>query len=228
MTSPADPRDPRTALLFDLDGTITDSFSGIVNSFRYALAEVGAPEPPDDVVAGVAGPPMIDTLTGLGLDQETADEAMRAYRKRYTDVGWLENSVFPQIRELVEDLAARGRKMTIATSKNENTARAILEHFALADHFEAICGASDNGSRRSKADVIAWALRQSGIAPDPGTGLPDHPVVMIGDRSHDVEGAESFGIPTVFVSWGYARAGEGDAASWRVDSVVDLREVLGV
>ncbi|GAC51261.1 HAD hydrolase-like protein [Gordonia aichiensis] len=228
MTSPADPRDPRTVLLFDLDGTITDSFSGIVNSFRHALAEVGAPEPPDDVVAGVAGPPMIDTLTGLGLDHETADAAMRAYRRRYTDVGWLENSVFPEVGELVGDLARQGRTMTVATSKNENTARAILDHFALAPHFTAICGASDDGSRRSKADVIAWALTQSGVTPHPETGLPDRPVVMIGDRSHDVEGAESFGIPTVFVAWGYARAGEGDAAAWRVDSVVDLREVLGV
>ncbi|GAB33469.1 HAD hydrolase-like protein [Gordonia otitidis] len=228
MTHPADPRDSRTLLLFDLDGTITDSFSGIVNSFRHALAAVDAPEPPDDVVAGVAGPPMIDTLLGLGLDRKTADEAMRAYRARYTDIGWLENSVFPHMHELIDDLAAAGRTMTVATSKNENTARAILEHFGLADRFTAICGASDDGSRRSKADVIAWALRQSGISPSPESGLPDHPVVMIGDRSHDVEGAESFGIPTVFVSWGYARAGEGDAATWRVDSVVDLREVLGV
>jgi phosphoglycolate phosphatase-like HAD superfamily hydrolase len=224
----ADPRDPSTVLLVDLDGTITDSFDGIANSFRHALAAVGADEPSPEVVAGIAGPPMIDTLTGLGLDGPTADDAMRAYRERYTDVGWLENSVFDGMGDLLADLRSGGRTLAVATSKNEKTARAILEHFGLAEHFHVIAGASDDGSRRAKSDVIAHALAQLGITADPGSAVTDSPVVMIGDRAHDVEGAALYGIPAVIVAWGYALHGEEDSAAWSVGSIADLREVLGV
>ncbi|MFT4043461.1 MAG: HAD hydrolase-like protein [Gordonia sp. (in: high G+C Gram-positive bacteria)] len=228
MTISADPSNPATIVLVDLDGTITDSFPGIVNSFRHALAQVGAPAADAGVEAGIAGPPLLDTLLGLGLDPATADAAMSAYRRRYTEVGWLENSVFDGMADLLGDLSRRGRTLAIATSKNERTARAIAEHFGVAGHFAVIAGASDDGSRRSKADVIARALAELGIATSTDTRHPDRPVVMIGDRSHDVEGALSFGIPTILVGWGYAQPGEGDGARWRVDSVSDLREVLGV
>ncbi|MGV9826133.1 MULTISPECIES: HAD hydrolase-like protein [unclassified Gordonia (in: high G+C Gram-positive bacteria)] len=224
----ADPRDPATTLLVDLDGTLTDSFAGIANSFRHALDAVGAPPPPDEVVAGIAGPPMIDTLLGLGLDQATADAAMRAYRRRYTDVGWLENALFDGVADLVADLSASDRRLAIATSKNQNTARTILDHFGLAGYFEVIAGASDDGSRRSKSDVIAHALAELDIDPDSGPPRLDRPAVMIGDRSHDVEGAAAFGIPTIVVGWGYALPGEGHDAAWRVETVSDLRKVLGV
>lgn len=224
----ADPADQATLLLIDLDGTITDSFDGIANSFRYALAAVDADEPSSEVVAGIAGPPMIDTLAGLGLDAATAEAAMRAYRARYTDVGWLENSVFDGMGELLADLQAAGRTLAVATSKNEKTARAILEHFGLAHHFQVIAGASDDGSRRAKSAVIAHALAQLGVDVVPGSQVTDHSVVMIGDRAHDVEGAALYGIPAVIVAWGYALHGEEDSAAWAVGSVADLREVLGV
>ena len=228
VMSDTDPHSPATALLVDLDGTITDSFTGIANSFRHALTTVGVPIPGPEVIDGIAGPPMIDTLHGLGLDEATADAAMRAYRARYTETGWLENSVFTGMGELIADLANAGRRMAIATSKNQNTARAILDHFDLSDHFEVIAGASDDGSRRTKADVIAHALDGLGVAYDRDTHRTPSPVVMIGDRSHDIEGAASFGIPAIFVRWGYAQDGEADAAAWRVENIAHLREVLGV
>ncbi|MYR05142.1 HAD hydrolase-like protein [Gordonia sp. SID5947] len=223
-----DPADPATVLLVDLDGTITDSFTGIANSFRHALAAVDVAEPAPEVVAGIAGPPMIDTLTAIGLDQATADAAMRAYRERYTDVGWLENSVFEGMSGVLADLAAAGRTLAVATSKNEVTARAILDHFGLAHHFRFIAGASDDGTRRAKSDVIAHALDQLGISADPTTHVTDTPVVMLGDRAHDVEGAALFGIPAILVSWGYALDGEDGSAAWAVESIAHLREVLGV
>lgn len=228
MISRPDPTDPDTVLLVDLDGTVTDSFTGIANSFRHALTAVGAPPAPDEVVAGIAGPPMIDTLRGLGLSEDTAAEAMRAYRARYTDIGWLENSVFEGMDAVLADARAAGRTMAVATSKNQTTARAILEHFGLAANFGVIAGASDDGSRRHKPDVIAHALAQLDISLDPKTHRPTRPAVMIGDRSHDVEGAARFGIPTILVGWGYALPGERDAASWSVDSITELREVIGV
>lgn len=223
-----DPADPSTLLLVDLDGTITDSFDGIAKSFRHALDAVGAPTPHPDVVAGIAGPPMMDTLHAIGLDQPTADAAMRAYRARYTDVGWLENSVFDGMGEVLADLVAAGRTLAVATSKNQTTARAILEHFGLAGYFRVIAGASDDSSRRTKSDVIAHALDQLGVPVDAAGRVTSTPVVMIGDRAHDVEGAALFGIPAILVRWGYALNGEDDAAAWTVDSIADLREVLGV
>lgn len=228
MTTTPDPRHPETVLLVDLDGTVTDSFAGIENSFRHALAVVGAPDPDPRIVAGIAGPPMIDTLNALGLSPEVAEKAMRAYRERYTEVGWLENSVFDGMGELLADLAAGGRTVAIATSKNQTTARRILDHFGLADRFRFIAGASDDGTRREKADVIASALDELGIATDPQTGHVTSPVVMIGDRSHDVQGAAAFGIPAILVRWGYALGGEEQGATWAVGSVAELRDVLGV
>ena len=216
-----DPADPATILLFDLDGTITDSFEGIEKSFRHALAAVGAPEPDPALVAGLAGPPMIDSLHGMDLDDADVEAAMAAYRQRYVETGWLENSVFDGMAELLADLTQSGRLMAVATSKNQGTARTILDHFGLASHFKYIAGASDDGTRRSKSDVIAHALSELGI-----TDAADHPVVMIGDRSHDVHGSARYGIPAIFVDWGYSVGDEGTDAAWTVDSVDRLRKLI--
>lgn len=218
-----DPADPATVLLFDLDGTITDSFAGIENSFRHALATVGSPEPAPALVAGIAGPPMVDSLRGMGLADADVEAAMLAYRERYVTTGWLENSVFDGMPELLADLSAVGRPMAVATSKNQTTARRILEHFGLDGHFRYIAGASDDGSRRTKSDVIAHALESLDI-----TDVANHRVVMVGDRSHDVHGSAEFGIPAVFVGWGYALGDEGSDAQWSVDSVAALRELIHV
>lgn len=216
-----DPADPATVLLFDLDGTITDSFEGIEKCFRHALATVGAPEPHPELVAGIAGPPMVDSLRGMNLSGADMESAMLAYRERYVATGWLENAVFAGMAELLADLAAGGRPMAVATSKNQTTARRILEHFGLDEHFQYIAGASDDGTRRSKSDVIAHALESLHI-----TDVANHPVVMIGDRSHDVHGSAEFGIPAVFVRWGYALGDEDTDADWTVDSVAALRELI--
>jgi phosphoglycolate phosphatase len=214
---------PRAQLvIFDLDGTLTDSARGVVSSFRHALAEVGAPIPDEADLAGlVVGPPMHQTLRGMGLG-ERADAAIAAYRADYTTRGWLINEVFDEIPELLADLRAAGVRLAVATSKAEPTARRILAHFGLDGHFEVIAGASPDGARSSKADVIAHALSQL----DP---MPEH-VLMVGDRSHDVHGASHHGIDTVVVDWGYGRAdfGATDRLRRHVESVAELREVLGV
>ncbi|TSD98505.1 HAD family hydrolase [Gordonia rubripertincta] len=228
VLTPPDPRHPDTVLLFDLDGTITDSFAGIANSFRHALAAVDAPEPDPQVVAGIVGPPMIDTLYGLGLAPEVADEAMRAYRERYTEIGWRENAVYDGMPDVLADLSDSGRTMAVATSKNQTTAHRILEHFGLTDHFKYIAGASDDGTRRHKADVIAHAVAELGLPVDADTGHVTAPVVMIGDRSHDVHGAAAFGISAILVRWGYSLHGEEQDAAWTVESTAELRDVLGM
>jgi phosphoglycolate phosphatase len=210
-------------VIFDLDGTLTDSAEGIVSSFRRALAQVGAPVPDGDLATRVVGPPMHVTLTAMGLGGR-ADEAIAAYRADYTSRGWAMNSVFEGVPALLADLRAAGVRLAVATSKAEPTARKIIEHFGLDGHFEVIAGASPDGVRSSKADVVAHAIAQ--LEP-----LPLH-VLMVGDRAHDVEGAAAHGIDTVVVEWGYGAADFTDYVFAmplkHVATVADLREVLGV
>jgi phosphoglycolate phosphatase len=210
-------------VIFDLDGTLTDSASGIVASFRHALHEIGAVVPDGDLAGRVVGPPMHVTLTSMGLG-ERAEEAVSAYREDYSARGWAMNSVFDGIPALLSDLTAAGVRLAVATSKSEPMARRIIEHFGLDGHFEVIAGASLDGVRSSKADVVAHALAQ--LAP-----LPRR-VLMVGDRSHDVEGAAAHGIDTVVVEWGYGASdfdGPDAVPGVRHVSTVDgLREVLGV
>jgi phosphoglycolate phosphatase-like HAD superfamily hydrolase len=210
-------------VIFDLDGTLTDSAQGIVSSFRHALGEIGAAVPDGDLAGRIVGPPMHHTLNEMGLG-ERADEAIAAYRADYTTRGWAMNELFDGIPALLADLRAAGVRLAVATSKAEPTAQRILTHFGLDEHFEVVAGASLDGSRARKADVVAHALAQ--LAP-----LPER-VLMVGDRSHDVEGAAEHGIDTVVVGWGYGQADfdEPDAVSAlaHVTTVDDLREVLGV
>nr|WP_255506125.1 HAD-IA family hydrolase [Mycolicibacterium sp. 018/SC-01/001] len=209
-------------VIFDLDGTLTDSADGIVASFRHALAAIGAPVPDGDLASRIVGPPMRHTLESMGLG-ERAGEAMAAYWADYTTRGWSMNRPFAGVAELLADLSRAGVRLAVATSKAEPTARRILEHFELDGFFEVIAGASVDGTRSSKADVLAHALAQ--LEP-----LPER-VVMIGDRSHDVEGAAAHGIGTIVVDWGYGREdfiASTSPALAHVADVAALREVLGV
>lgn len=217
--SPAQPR-PQL-VIFDLDGTLTDSAAGVVASFRHALATVGAETPTGDLAAQIVGPPIAQTLYSLGLGQR-ADEALAAYRADYTSRGWAMNALYDGIAELLADLRTAGVRLAVATSKSEPAARRILDHFGIAAHFEVIAGA--DGNRAAKSEVLAHALSQLGPLP--------RAVLMVGDRIHDVEGASAHGIDTVVVEWGYGASdfAEDDAPSpaASVATVPQLREVLGV
>lgn len=207
-------------VIFDLDGTLTDSAEGIVSSFRHALTEIGADVPDGDLVGRIVGPPMHVTLSAMGLG-ERADEAIAAYRADYTTRGWSMNRMFDGIAGLLADLRAAGVRLAVATSKAEPTAQRIVEHFGIDEHFEVVAGASVDGTRSAKADVVAHALTQLQPVPER--------VLMVGDRSHDVEGAAAHGIDTVVVDWGYGATDfDDDVAVRRVATVADLREVLGV
>jgi len=210
-------------VIFDLDGTLTDSAEGIVASFHHALGSIGAVVPDGDLVGMIVGPPMHHTLRDMGLG-EHADAAIAAFREDYLARGWAMNRTFDGIPDLLADLRAVGVRLAVATSKAEPTARRILAHFGLDGHFEVIAGASVDGLRATKSDVVKHALSQ--LEP-----LPDR-VLMVGDRSHDVEGAAEHGIDTVVVGWGYGRTDfDGPHAVVpyaHVETVAELREVLGV
>jgi phosphoglycolate phosphatase len=210
-------------VIFDLDGTLTDSADGIVSSFCHALGEIGAAVPAGDLAGKIVGPPMHHTFAAMGLGEQ-ADAAIVAYRADYTSRGWAINSLFDGIAPLLADLRAAGVRLAVATSKAEPTAHRILAHFGLDQHFDVIAGASVDGTRAAKADVLAHALAQ--LQP-----LPER-VLMVGDRSHDVEGAAAHGIDTVVVGWGYGQADFADAdvpsGAVHVATVDELRRALGV
>ncbi len=213
-------------VIFDLDGTLTDSAEGIVASFLHALAHIGAPVPDGDLAAQIVGPPMDDTFRSMF--GEHAEDAITAFRAEYGARGWAMNALFDGIEPLLADLRAAGVRLAVATSKLEPTARRILAHFGLDRHFEVIAGASPDGSLKTKVDVLAHALEQ--LRP-----LPER-VLMVGDRSHDVHGAAAHGIDTVVVGWGYGRADFTDLAGNGTDTtgvthaatIDELREALGV
>jgi phosphoglycolate phosphatase len=210
-------------VIFDLDGTLTDSAEGIVSSFRHALDQVGAAVPDGDLARRIVGPPMHHTLSAMGLG-EHADAAIAAYRADYSTRGWAMNSLFDGISLLLADLWSAGVRLAVATSKAEPTARRILAHFGLDQYFEVVAGASVDGIRATKADVLGHALAQ--LQP-----LPER-VLMVGDRLHDVEGAAAHGIGAVVVGWGYGQADFADAAATgglvHAATVADLRRALGV
>ena len=181
-------------ILFDLDGTLTDSGEGIINCAILALEHFGLPIPSREALRVIVGPPLDQSFIRFGVPADRTDEAIRVYRSRYTTVGKFENYPYPGIRETLQALKAAGHRLFVATSKPESMSVEILEKFELAQYFELICGATLDGSRSHKADVIAYLLEQTGSVTE---------AVMVGDTAFDVIGAAAHDIPTIGVSWGY-------------------------
>lgn len=181
-------------ILFDLDGTLTDSGEGIINCAILALEHFGLPIPSRETLRVFVGPPLHESFIRFGVPADRAEEAVEVYRSRYIPIGKFENTPYPGIRELLEKLKAEGHKLYVATSKPEQMSIDILEHFDLAKYFDRICGASLDTSRTDKAAVIAY-LQEC-------TGKQEN-TIMVGDTKFDVIGAKKHGIPTIGVSWGY-------------------------
>jgi phosphoglycolate phosphatase len=223
-------------VLFDLDGTLTASGPGILNSVRHALATLGEPEPDDAALGRFIGPPLLDSFrVECAMDEERAWQAVLAYRAYYEQHGQFENSVYEGIPAVLGALRAAGRRLVVATSKAEPYARSILAHFGLLTMFDAVVGSELDGRRTAKAEVIAEALARVAAAGG-GTGgatgaQPADPAVgavMIGDRSHDVVGAAALGVPTIGALWGYGTAAElrGAGAALVLAEPLDLLGVL--
>jgi phosphoglycolate phosphatase len=190
-------------VFFDLDGTLTDSGEGIINCAILALEHFGLPIPSREALRVFVGPPLDQSFIDHGVPADKAEEAIQVYRSRYTTVGKFENFPYPGIRELLQQLKDAGCRLFVATSKPEEMSVEILEKFELAHFFEKICGATLDGTRSHKADVIAYLLEQV-------DGVGD--VVMVGDTAFDVIGARAHGIDTIGVSWGYGKVSDMEQA----------------
>jgi len=210
-----------TAVLFDLDGTITDSGPVITDAIAETLAHFGYPAQTREELLRFVGPPIRDGFRELaGVPEEQLDEIVTDYRRRYND-RMLQAPVYPGMADLIRDLHARGVPLALATSKRRSLAVVILQDLGLSQYFAVMCGASEDESRAEKADIVADAiagLRERGV--DLGRA------VMVGDRRHDVHGAGEHGLPTVLVSWGYGQPGEEEGAHAVVDHVDELARLL--
>ncbi|MCK0118174.1 HAD hydrolase-like protein [Isoptericola sp. S6320L] len=209
-------------VLLDLDGTLMDSAPGITASAAHAYRTLGLPVPDAATLRSFVGPPITDSFPTHGVPRERVGEALAAYRAAFTAGGMFDNSVFDGVPAALRELRAAGCVLAVATSKPEVFARPICERFGLSALVDDVFGAPLDEATSTKADVIAKALaalgRQSPAAPEDG------PVLMVGDREHDVHGAAEHGIGCLGVSWGYAAPGELERAGivGTVDDVADL------
>lgn len=187
-------------VLFDLDGTLSDSATGILASLRHAFAAHGIPPLPPHAERALLGPPFYDTLPGI-VGAGRLWDVIDSYREYYRAGAMYETSVFDGVADVLAAARTAGLRMAVATSKPEAQAVPIVERLGLADCFETIGGDLLDGSRGTKALVVGEVLARLG-RPDP------RDVVMVGDRAHDVIGARAHGVRCIGVRWGYAPDGE--------------------
>jgi phosphoglycolate phosphatase len=210
------------AVLFDLDGTLTDPKLGITRSIQHALRKRGRPVPDADALAPMIGPPLEHSFrTRFDMTPADARQAVEDYREYFSDTGLYENTVYPGIPALLEELSSRGLRLALATSKPTVFAERILTHFELAKHFEHVVGSFLDGRRVEKAEVVADALAAL-------SGVSREGAALVGDREHDVAGARANGIRAIAVGWGYGTNEELAAArpDATAESVSALRLLL--
>ena len=213
----------KKAILFDLDGTLTESGEGIINSVRYALDKMGRPEPEPEKLRVFIGPPLIGQfMSYAGFTREEAETAVKYYRERYASIGLFENRPYPGIPEMLRTLRENGYLTAVASSKPEHFVRLILDHFHMTDLFDEIVGATMDEKRTEKKDVVAESLRRLGM-----TDVRDC-VLMVGDKEHDVFGAREEGLSCIAVAYGYGTMEELTAAKPLriVRTVAELQEAL--
>ncbi len=207
---------PFDTVIFDLDGTISDSAPGILASLDHAFTATGLTPPPD--LVRFIGPPFQTAFASEGFTPDEVEVLIRTYRAHYWDTGAFINFVYPGIEQLLTQLAEEGYRLAIATSKPEPTARRILEHWGYTHRFEVIGGATFDMVRATKAEVLGYVLDQ----------LPECKPVMIGDRYHDVQGSAAFDIPCIGVNWGYGGEDELSQAGarWIIDQPEQIFDIV--
>jgi phosphoglycolate phosphatase len=231
-------------LLFDLDGTLTDPKIGITSCVQYALDSFGIKEENLDNLECYIGPPLIESFQNFhGLDERKAGLAVEKYRERFRDIGIFENAVIEGIEPVLEKLNADGYVLALATSKPQEFALRIMEHFNLAKYFAVQIGSGMNEELKYKADVInavideIVSLYENGRLPEKNAEIlrscssreeiiaqVKADSIMIGDRLHDIEGARQCQIESIGVRFGYAKPGELEEAG--ADYIVETPEEL--
>lgn len=193
-------------ILFDLDGTLTESAPGIINSLKYALERLGVQDYDRAILNKFIGPPLAVSFEKFfGFKGEKCNNAIKIYREYFSEKGLFENAVYPGVEDMLDTLKSAGLKLAVATSKPEVYARRILDKFGLSGYFEVICGIPLDNEHMTKAQVIARAINELGAA-------NKQAALMVGDRDYDVAGAHQNGIECLGVTYGYGSRAELEGA----------------
>ena len=203
MTEPA----KCDAILFDLDGTLSDPKVGIVKSLRYALSKFDIADESDERLVSFIGAPLFLFLQQqYSMDEEQAQHAMGFYREYYSETGIYENTVYPGIPELLERLRDGGKTLCVATLKPAVFAERVLEYFELRPFFDHVAGPDLRPEGLTKTEIITQALASM-------MNISKNRTIMIGDREHDIIGARKNGIASIAVAYGYGSMEELQSAS---------------
>lgn len=213
-------------ILFDLDGTLTDPAVGITKSVAYALDGFNIPHDSPETLKYFIGPPLREEFMKFARtdDVNFGEKLVAKYREYYSVTGIYENRVYDGIPEMLKKLKEHGKTLAVATSKPEKFAKLILSHFGIDKYFTLCAGANMDNTRTNKADVIRFALSELGLESG------DSNTVMVGDRFHDIDGANACGIACIGVCFGYGTKQElqSHGAQITVNDVSELYSVLSV
>lgn len=217
----------KKTILFDLDGTLTDSQEGILKSIKFALEHFGYDVPNEETLQLFLGPPLVDAFQEhCGMTFEQAEETYFKFRERYGTIGKFENTVYPNIVDLLAKCKTEQYTIALATAKPEHYAKDILDHFELTPYFDVIVGANYESGLLHKKEILEKALELCGnpLTDENGNRM----AFMVGDRKYDVEAANELGCISVGVTYGYgteAELKEADA-EYLCDDVDEIADVL--
>ena len=211
-----------STILFDLDGTLSDSSQGIINSIIYALEKYDVNDYDMPLLRKFLGPPLHESFEKyFGFDKEKSLQAVKLYREYFSSKGLFENEIYGGVSDLLQNLKENGKALIVATSKPQPFTDRIMEHFDLAKYFDFIAGSNMDTTRSKKAEVIEYALSECNIK-------DKSKVVMIGDRAEDVIGAQTVGVDSIGVEYGYGTFDElkNAGATYIVKTVDELKDLL--
>jgi len=209
-------------IFFDLDGTIVNSEPGIVNAVTYSLNKFGIINPEYSTVRKFIGPPLRDSyMNYYGLTKEQADQGVVYYREYYSVKGIFEADVYSGIEDLLKYLKNNDYSIILATSKPDEFAKKVLEHFGLLKYFDFIGAATMSEARTTKSEVLQYILEENNITDNSS-------ILMIGDRKFDILGAKEFNIDSVGVLYGFGDRLEFEetGATYIVDNPMDVVAIL--
>lgn len=207
-------------VIFDMDGTIMDTSTGVIRSVQYALRQMGQPDDDMERIRKFIGPPLYEAFSEYyGMNDADATEAVRQYRVRYADVGVLEYTPYEGMIELIRDIRKAGMKVGIATGKPEKFTRIILDHSGLTEYVDMLITPNLSDKKQDKPEMVRAIMEALG-----------HNAVMIGDRCFDMEGAAANGIDSIGVLQGFGTKEELEksGASYVVQGAGEIRAILGL
>ncbi len=208
-------------VLFDLDGTLTDSALGITNCIIYVCEKMNLPVPSMDILKTFVGPPLTKRFSEVFfLSDEDAKKALSIYRERFAPIGIFENEVYPGIKEMLKELKMNGCILALATSKPQIFAEKILKHFKLDGFFDYVSGSDLVGGKQEKTDVMKEVLSNMKAEKDK--------TVMVGDRCFDIDSAKELGVKSIAVTYGYGTMEEIEKSGpdYVADTPMGVAEII--